>query len=196
MFARLRPRLLQYSGSTRIFGTFTISHTVSLVFSFTISPQHHDLNKMMPTSSYMTPAFEKRCTATSPPPPPVPTKRQICQPGNKDDDEGFESFAPCVPSLVEESDMCDDDTPSAIINNPLEEDEICLCTLTQTFSSPLSVEKKFAIPRIRLKPRFSRNTYETNMMKSSGNTRETTQDLPPLPLFSDGKPFTTNLPPQ
>lgn len=154
--------------------------------------QHHDLNKMMPISSYMTPTFEKRCTATSPPPPPVQAKRQIRLPGNKDDDEGFESFARCFPSLVDESDMCDYNIPSAIFNNPMKEDEICLCTLTQTFNSPLSVENKFAIPRIRLKPRYSRTKYETNMIQSSRNTHEATessdtQDLPPLTLFSQGR---------
>jgi hypothetical protein len=75
--------------------------------------------------------------------------------------------------------MCDDtpDTPSTFFNESMEEDDMMYCTPTQTFNSLLSGEK-FAIPRIRLKPRVSGNTHDDNTTDSSN-----TQDLPPLLLF-------------
>jgi hypothetical protein len=105
-----------------------------------------------------------------------------------DDDEASESSFPCFPSFVDEDSTCDDtpDTPSAIFNEFMEEDDMMYCTPTQTFNSPLSVEK-FAIPRIRLKPRVSGNTHDDNRTDSSN-----TQDLPPLLLFpqvSEGSSF-------
>jgi hypothetical protein len=121
-------------------------------------------SKMMPISSYVTPTLETRCTAMSHPPPPVPAKQQICLTSNKDD-EGFKSIAPYFPSLIEESHICDNDTPSVVIKDSIEANK-------HAFSSPLSVEKRFVMPRIRLKPRFSPNEYGTYTMKCSQNTHE------------------------
>lgn len=53
-------------------------------------------------------------------------------------------------------------------------------TPTHTFNSPLSVEK-FAIQRIRLKPRVSGKTYEADTMLDMASSE--IQELPWLPLF-------------
>jgi hypothetical protein len=98
-----------------------------------------------------------------------------------DDEEYFESSFPCFPTLVDEDDMCDDTplSPSTILSESMEEDDMMYYTPTQTFNSPLSVEK-FAIQRIRLKPRVSGNKHEADTMLDSSYIQE---NLPPLPFF-------------
>jgi hypothetical protein len=136
---------------------------------------------MRPTDdkvAFITPT-KSSCKATVP--PPIPTKRQILS-GNMDADEHFKSSFPSFPTLVNEDDMCDDTplTPSAVFNESMEEDEMMYYTPTHTFNSPLSVEK-FAIQRIRLKPRVSGRTYEADTML---NMDLSEIELPSLPLFS------------
>lgn len=133
----------------------------------------------MSKMAFVTPTKSKRSfTATSP--PPVPTKKHIRLPtGTMDDDEASGFSFPRFPLLVDEDDMCYDapDTPSSILSESTEDDDMMYCTPTQTFNSPLSVEK-FAIPRIRLKPRVSGNIHDENTSDSSNR-----QDLPTLLLF-------------
>jgi hypothetical protein len=179
--------------------TKSISH-ISVFFVATQVPiEDNDPKNMMPISPPLPTIYDRRCTATatSPPPPPVPTKR-LLQLG-KNDGEDFQSFNLFFPSLDDEGEMCDD-TTSAEFKDTMEEDDIvCLCTLTKTFNSPLSVENKFATRRVRLKPRFSRN--EAIITECSLNTPEAkkmkftesyeTQDLPKLPIGSQGTIFRT-----
>jgi hypothetical protein len=96
-----------------------------------------------------------------------------------DDDEASGFSFPRFPLLVNENNMWNDapDTPSSILSESMEDDDMMYCTPTQTFNSPLSVEK-FAMPQIRLNPRVSGNIDDENMTDLSNR-----QDLPTLLLF-------------
>jgi hypothetical protein len=150
----------------------------------------------MPISSPLPTINDMHCTATSPPPPPVPTKLRLLQLDKKDDGEVFKSFKLFFPFHDDEGEMCDDTT--AVFNDPVEDDDIvCLCTLTETVNSPLSVENKCATRRVRLTPRFSRNEAimtERSLNRSQAKNKKftesyETQDLPKLLIGSQGTIF-------